>query len=214
MKRGKFIVIDGGEGAGKSTLLKFLKDEVLAGQKVIFSREPGGTPVSEIIRSTVLSPDLKNSTAKTQLLLFWAARAQHVDELIEPTLKKGVHVIVDRFDSSSYAYQLYAQGHMNLKDLFFELRKKVLGKTVPNLYVFLEVSPEVGLARVALRSKETSEKKNHFDDKHVDFHRKLTGGFKKFLKDHRHAIINAEQPLEKVKTDLKKVILGELGESA
>jgi dTMP kinase len=210
MKRGKFIVIDGGEGAGKSTLLRYLKDEILAGQKVIFSREPGGTLISELIRNVILSPDLKNSTAKTQLLLFWAARAQHIEELIEPSLAKGINVIVDRFDSSSYAYQLYAQGHTELKDLFFELRDKVLGKTVPDLYVFLEVSPEVGLARVTLRSAETTEKNNHFDDKHIDFHRKLTGGFKEFLKDHKHKIINAEQPLEKVKADLKKVILDEL----
>lgn len=211
MKRGKFIVIDGGEGAGKSTLLKYLKDEVLAAKKVIFSREPGGTLVSEAIRNTILSSDLKKSTAKTQLLLFWAARAQHVEELIAPSLEKGINVIVDRFDSSSYAYQIYAQDHKDLQNLFFELRDEVLGRTVPDTYVFLEVTPEVGLARVTQRVKETGEQKNYFDEKKISFHRKLTEGYKEFFSRFKHKIVNAEQPLEKVKADLKQVVLGELG---
>lgn len=207
MKRGKFIVIDGGEGAGKSTLLKYLQEEVIKGKKVVYSREPGGTLIGEEIRRVTLSPELKNSTAKTQLLLFWAARAQHIEELIEPSLKKGINVIVDRFDSSSYAYQLVAKGHTDLTDLFYELRREILGNTVPDLYVYLQVTPEVGLERVAKRARESSEKKNHFDEQKIGFHRKLVLGFKEFLSEHPSKIINAEQPLEKVKAELKEVIL-------
>jgi dTMP kinase len=209
MKRGKFIVVDGGEGSGKSTLLEGLKAIFPQSDQpggFVYTREPGGTPIAEKIRSLILSEDLKTADGYTQFALFWAARADHIRARVKPMLDKGVNVICDRFDSSSYAYQIYAQGASRLEDLFFKMREVYLGDTVPDLYVYLRVSPEVGLARVASRNVASKEEANHFDERKVEFHHKLTEGFLKFLPRYNHRVINAEQPLDVVKAEFRKVV--------
>src|ERR1044072_1925263 len=112
--RGKFIVIDGNEGAGKTTLLKVAAD--IYGDNILLTREIGGSPFAEEIRRQMFSTENGNQAdARTQFNLAWAARADHFKNVIRPALDKGVNVISDRFDSSTWAYQLYAQDARDLE---------------------------------------------------------------------------------------------------
>lgn len=201
MNRGKFIVLDGGEGSGKSTQIKHLK-EIYSDGSIIFSREPGGSPFAEKIRSVILSDDAKDADANTQFGLFWAARADHMKNTIIPALEKGVHVVCDRFDSSSYAYQIHGQENSHLKELFFEMRKVYLGKYVPDLYVFLDVDPKVGCER---RHNQKGSV-NHFDDRNMAFHERIREGFKEFFAKVNHKTIDSNCKLEDMTKEVENTI--------
>jgi dTMP kinase len=111
-KKGKFIVLDSGEGAGKTLQLK--RAEEFFGDKILVTREPGGSKYAEQIRELILhSIYASQADAKTLFALFWAARADHLDKTIRPALLAGKTVLTDRFDSSTYAYQIIAQGQPN-----------------------------------------------------------------------------------------------------
>src|SRR5579864_4280814 len=106
MEKGKFIVLEGGEGAGKSTQLRVIKE--ILGDDIVITREPGGSPYAEEIRNVILkSTNAGQADAKTHFALFWAARADHMKNTVLPALNAGKHVISDRFDSSTFAYQIY-----------------------------------------------------------------------------------------------------------
>lgn len=205
MKRGKFVVIDGCEGAGKTTLIKALAERFPAG-KVLITHEPGGTEFADKIRALVLSSEAKEAGAETQFGLMWAARAEHLKNKIIPALKKGINVVSDRFDSSTFAYQIYGQEAKHLEKLFWRTREVFLQKRKPDLYIFLDVKPEVGLGRVAGR-KET---KTHFDERALDFHRRVRAGFLKFLKHIPYKIIDANQPLKMARDNFFRIIRVEL----
>src|SRR3989344_3428467 len=200
-RRGKFIVIDGCEGAGKTTLIKALAKEFSA-KKILLTHEPGGTELADKIRTLVLSKEAKDAGAETQFGLMWAARAEHLKKKIIPALAKGVNVISDRFDSSTFAYQIYGQEAKHLEKLFWQTREVFLRERKPDLYIFLDVEPEVGLERVAGR-KET---KTHFDEQKLDFHKRVHVGFLEFLKHVPHKMIDANQPIESVKADFLKCV--------
>src|SRR5690242_17210385 len=105
--RGKFVVVDGGEGAGKSTVVKRVVEHCQAhGRDIIATREPGGSPFAEKIRELILSPDAKAADAEVMFGLFWAARRSHLVETVFPALEEGTSVLCDRFDSSTWAYQI------------------------------------------------------------------------------------------------------------
>lgn len=196
-RKSKFIVVDGCEGAGKTTMVKKLADFLSAGVFKI-THEPGGTAYGEEIRQLILySPHAKTSSAETQFGLHWAQRADHLKNFIIPTLNQGVNVISDRFDSSTYAYQIYGQEAKYLKQLFFEVRKVYLRECKPDLYVFFDVLPEEGLKRVALRKEQTT----HFDERRIEFHVRVREGFLEFLKTVPHVIIDANQSVEVVERD-------------
>src|SRR3989338_3519116 len=158
--KGKFIVIDGGEGSGKTTILKWFA-ETPVGKKFLITHEPGGTDFADKIRTLVLSKEAARAPAETQFGLMWAARAEHLKHKIIPALKKGVNVISDRFDSSTFAYQIYGQEAKHLEKIFWQTREVFLRERKPDLYIFLDVEPEVGLERVAKRK----EKQTHFDER-------------------------------------------------
>jgi dTMP kinase len=205
-KKSPFIVIDGGEGSGKSTLLAALKEKY---PKALFTREPGGSLYGEEIRNLLLySKEAMNAPAVTKLLLFYAARADHMKNRISLALAEGKMVITDRFDASSYAYQIFGEDKSELEKLFFVLRKEIVMQCRPTAYIFLDVDPEVGLSRKNSQEKEGKEKLNYFDRASLDFHNKIRNGYKKFFKkiDEKSYIINANQPLEVVKKELFKVI--------
>ncbi len=202
MKKGKFIVIDGGEGAGKSTQVKKIKKHF--GDRVLITREPGGSPYAEEIRSIILnSPHAKQADAKTHFALFWAGRADHIKNTILPALEKGIHVICDRFDSSTYAYQIYGQEHVELEDIFFTVRSFYLGKCVPDLYIFMNVDIEEGLKR---KRQNQAEDMNHFDDREVAFHGRMRKGFEKFYTKVPHKLLDANKSFEEVTKDLITMI--------
>ena len=191
----KLIAVLGGEGSGKSTQLHLLRKKYSEGQLVL-TREPGGSVFGEKIRALALSPDAKGASAHTQFGLMWAARHDHMEQLILPALNEGKHVITDRFDCCSYAYQVFAQGGTDLKDLFWQVREVFLKNRKPDLYIFLDVEPEVGLTRVAKR--KGSEVPNHFDQQKLDFHQRIRVGYQDFLSRVPHVVIDANRSQEEV----------------
>lgn len=148
--RGRFITFEGGEGAGKSSNVQltaaFLRER---GVEVVVTREPGGTPLAEDIRNLLLAPRDEVMQADTELLLMFAARAQHVGALIRPALARGAWVLSDRFVDASYAYQGGGRG-LSMSRIA-ELEKLVLAELRPDLTLLFDVPVEVGLARAGKR---------------------------------------------------------------
>jgi dTMP kinase len=172
---GHFITLEGGEGSGKTTLLyqlaAFLSQR---GYEVITTREPGGTHLGETIRDWLLHQDPQFSIGyQAELLLFLAARAQHIEEKILPALDSGKIVICDRFNDSTIAYQGGARGlGVNYVK---KLCKLICGAVVPQLTLFLNVSPEIGLARSRSVHKEhaSSGQLDRIESETLAFHRKI-----------------------------------------
>ena len=206
MKKGKFIVIDSGEGAGKTTQIKRLKD--LYGDLVVLTREPGGSPYAEEIRNIILnSGNAGQADAKTMFALYWAARADHIKNTVIPALEKGKIVICDRFDSSTFAYQIVAQEGRELEKFFWQIRDLFLGDTKPDLYIYFDIDPKIGLGR---KNGQGADERNHFEDRQIKFHNDLRKGFKEFIKHVPHKIINAEKPIDEVWNDFKTIVEEEI----
>ena len=204
--RPKFIVIEGGEGSGKSSMLMRLKDKL--GDRILTTREPGGTPYAEVIReATIKNPLAKTAPAETTLCLMFASRYDNAANMIGPSLDKGTPVITDRFDASSYAYQVHAQSKGKLGKLFWSLRDKLTIK--PDLYIFFDVDPKEGVRRANSRNQSLLQGKqyDHFDDREIDFHKNVRNGYLKFFNMVPHKIIDANQTIEKVEEDFTKLIL-------
>ena len=197
-KSGKFIILEGGEGAGKSSQLKDLKE--IYGDRIIVTREPGGTPYAEEIRHVILkSEHAGQADAKTHFALFWAGRADYLKNKIIPALEAGIHVISDRFDSSTSAYQIYGQEAKELEEFFWQMRDFYLNDIKPDVYIYLDVSAEEGLKRKSLGSQDEI---NHFDQRQVDFHNRMRNGFVESFKKVPSIIVNANPSKEEVKRAL------------
>lgn len=196
-KRGKFIVLEGGEGAGKSTQLTKLKE--IYGDDLVVTREPGGSPYAEEIRHVILkSEHAGQANAKTHFGLFWAGRADHIKNTIMPALKAGKIVVCDRFDSSTFAYQIFGQQATELKDMFFTFRDFFLEGCEPDLYIYMDVDIEKGLAR----RSDDKEQINHFDERELDFHKRMREGYQEFLNKVPSVIIDANPPFDEVQKAL------------
>jgi dTMP kinase len=153
---GRFIALEGGEGAGKSTQAGLLADALRArGLSVVLTREPGGTPGAEAIRSLLLHPPHEGWGAQAEALLFAAARADHVEKLIRPALAEGKWVICDRFIDSTRAYQGGGGGLSD--DDILALHRVGSGSLLPDLTILLEVSPNVAQARLQARDGDASD---------------------------------------------------------
>lgn len=189
MKKGLFIVVDGGEGSGKSSLLKQVQDLF---PDAIFTREPGGSPFSEEIRSLILGDSASMADEKTLFNLFWASRAEHIEKTIRPALEAGKMVISDRFDSTTYAYQIVGKGCTELESLFWELRKVILGDSIPDLYVFLDIDPVIGRER----KKKGNASWNHLDLRAAQFYEQVREGFATFGGRVPSLHLDASQPKE------------------
>lgn len=201
----KFIVIEGGEGSGKSSMLMKLKEKL--GDKIVTTREPGGSPYAEAIREVAKNnPLAKTAPTETTLCLMFAARYDNLANMIIPTMEKGISIIADRFDASSYAYQIYSQSGGGLEGLFWKLRQRMSLK--PDLYIFFDVKPGVGIKRASSRNQSLlkDKKYDHFDDREMEFHKKVRAGYLKFFKHVPHKIIDANQPIDKVFQDFEKVV--------
>lgn len=181
-KRGMFFAIEGGEGAGKTRTIEYLKEHLPA-DKFIFTREPGGTAKAERIREIFISKGHDEPLdVLTELLLVNAARRQHIVQLIRPALSAGIHVVCDRFDASTYAYQIGARGKENLMGIFNMLHTEVCGTTTPHFTIFLDVPPTVGMGRVKERAREKGESISRFDEELLPFHEKIRESIKKYLR--------------------------------
>jgi dTMP kinase len=171
-KRGFFVTLEGGEGAGKSTLALGLKNKFeKAGHPVVITREPGGTPKGEEIRKILLAGIVQRLGPMAEMLLFASARDEHLKQIIRPALEKHQVVICDRFSDSTRAYQGYVGGVE--RSLVERLDKVVVDHTQPDMTFILDISPEVGLARVKLRAGRT----DRFESETLNFHRKLRAAF-------------------------------------
>jgi dTMP kinase len=201
-KAGKLIVIDGGEGSGTTSAVAYLAKQL--GNRIVCTREPGGSTRAEEIRNLVLSGKMKDASPREMFNLFWEAREDHVEQTVRPVLKKGRHVITDRFDSSTWAYQIFAQGGDNLRDLFWERRKKILTGILPVFYILLDVDPEIGLTRAKNRGGDLT----HFDRRKLDFHERVREGFLEFMNYVPHTIVNAAQPKEDVEAQVLDIVNG------
>jgi len=193
---------DGGDGSGTTTVSKEMVKRF--GWDAIYTREPGGSPYAEEIRNLVLSDNAKRSDAETQFALFWAARRDHLKHTIIPALNDGKMVICDRFDSSTYAYQIKAQGNVQLLDLFWKIREQFVSEFVPDMYILLDIDPEIGIAR----AKGRGEVLNHFDKRKIEFHKKVNMGLREFIeqKAEHGTVVDASQPLEVVQDKVADII--------
>ena len=174
--RGKFITFEGPEGGGKSTHVRELAEQLRAeGKTVLITREPGGTPLAEKIRGLLREELDDPPVARSEVLLFLAARAQVVSQVIRPALARGEWVICDRFSDSTFAYQGYGRGiDVGLLKNFNDFATEGL---VPDLTILLDVPPEVSSRRLAERQMATATAADRIEQAGAMFHRRLREGF-------------------------------------
>ena len=192
--KGKMLVIDASEGAGKTTQLKLLEDKLLeAGIAYVATREPGGTPLAEQIRDVILEPREEVMAHSAELLLVFAARAQHLERVIYPAINEGKFVICDRFTSSTYAYQGRARGLP--RNTITQLEKLIQHDFRPDLTLVLDVDPEVGMERVGERPE-----KNRMEVEEMKFYQDVRYDFQLQAKrwPDRYCLIDASRPKEEV----------------
>ena len=193
VRQPRLVTLEGGEGAGKSTVLAALRDTLsAAGHDVVCTREPGGTPLAEQIRDLLLDPRHEPPAQETELLLMFAARAQHVRETVLPALARGAWVLSDRFTDASYAYQGGARGG----DVQFiaELERRVVG-IEPGLTLLLDVPVQVGLSRMRGRGEA-----DRIESEREDFFERVRTAYLGRAQAHqeRFRLIDASQALEVV----------------
>ena len=167
-----FITFEGGEGSGKSSALqKIIMEFEKKNIPFILTREPGGTPIGEDIRSILLSSNNKVMDIRTEALLFAASRREHLKEKIWPSLEKGINVLCDRYLDSSLAYQGKAR-ELGIDEVL-NLNNFATENTMPDLTFFFDISPEDGLKRIASNQREI----NRLDKETIDFHHRVYEGY-------------------------------------
>jgi dTMP kinase len=202
VKRGLFITIEGGEGVGKSTNIEFIKTTLEAkGIQCIVTREPGGTPLAEEIREVLIKNRDEQVATETELLLMFAARAQHLNQKILPALEAGIWVISDRFTDATYAYQSGGRGVPSEKVALLE--NFVQGDVRPDLTLLLDAPIEVGMTRAKNRGKL-----DRFEEEASEFFNKVRNNYLSRAKaePNRFKIIDATQSLVQVQADISKVL--------
>ena len=200
--RGRFITIEGGEGAGKSTAQTFLAEKLAArGISVLQTREPGGTPLAEAIRRNLLSVDEEAPVEMTELLLVFAARAQHLTKLIEPALERGQWVLCDRFTDATYAYQ--GAGRSLSAELIGKLETLVQGDRHPDTVILLDMPPQIGLARARARGAL-----DRFAQEEQAFFERVRQGYleRAAAFPDRYVVVDATQELNEVQRSLEAVM--------
>lgn len=206
---GFFVTFEGGEGSGKSTQIRKLAQRLeAAGRDLVITREPGGTPEAEAIRSLLVSGDVTRWTAKSEALLNYAAREEHLEQVIRPALSRGATVLCDRFMDSTRAYQGSAGGcDMGFIDA---LEKAIVGPTRPQLTLIFDIDPALGLARARDRGDAVAE--DRYERKGLDFHRKLRQGFLDILRSDpkRCRMVDAAQSIDEVAESVWSIVSREL----
>ena len=199
-----FITFEGPDGAGKSTIIKLVHKKLLQdGFNIVLTREPGGTPIAEKIRDIILDNSNQALDARTEALLYAASRRQHLVEKIWPALKEGKIVLCDRFLDSSLAYQ---GGGRNLGvENVLNINLFATENTYPDLTLFFDVSPEIGLARVSKDKKRVADR---LDNENENFHDKVYKTFKEIIKKNKNRIvvIDASKSIDEVVETTYKII--------
>jgi dTMP kinase len=200
--RGKFITIEGTEGVGKTTNIDFIQ-QWMDGKKLTYgsTREPGGTPLAEQLRELLLAPREESVCNTAELLMVFAARAQHLNQVIEPMLGEGAWVLCDRFTDATYAYQ-GAGRHMR-DDLIRDLELIVQGSLQPDLTIILDIPVQIGLARASERSAP-----DRFEQEQLEFFERIRNRYLQIAEDNpqRCVVIDASLNLEGVQAQITEAL--------
>ena len=199
-----FITLEGGEGSGKTTVLAKLAEKLAAaGFDVVTTREPGGIEIAEKIREVILDRSHTAMDARTEALLYAAARRQHLVERVLPALQQGKIVLCDRFVDSSLAYQGHARG-LGMEDVL-AINEFAIEGYMPDVTLYFDVNPKTGLARINL---DQGREFNRLDEESLAFHYKVREGYLLLLGRYpeRIQLINAENELDEVAGDAFDVL--------
>ena len=202
MSRGLFISFEGTDGSGKTTQYRLFAEYLVSlGYEVVTTREPGGTPISEKIRGIILDPENTEMDDMTEALLFAAGRAQHVAQLIRPSVEAGKIVLCDRFMDSSIAYQGYARG---LGDCVRIINEYAVAGMQPDLTFLLDLPPQAGRARNVKAGKA-----DRLEKQAMEFHSKVYEGYKKLAEIYpdRFIVIDAAGSIEEVQARIRREFL-------
>ena len=205
---GLFITFEGVEGAGKTTALSYIHNQLTeAGYQVIRTREPGGIEIAEKIRDVILNPEHTAMEARTEALLYAAARRQHLVERVLPALEEGKIVLCDRFIDSSLAYQGYARG-LGIDEVY-EMNRLAIGDAMPDLTILFRIDPVEGLKRIAANK---DREQNRLDLEKIDFHQKVFDAYEQLIDRFPNRIqpIDASQPVEAVQNECLNLIKNQL----
>lgn len=208
MEKGIFITLEGPEGAGKTTIISMLTEELeKLGHKVLQTREPGGIEISEKIRSVILDKSHTSMDPRTEALLYAAARRQHLVEKVEPALMSGKVVLCDRFIDSSLAYQGHARG-LGMDEVF-SINQFAIGERMPDLTIYFDIEPEVGLNRI---NQHQNREVNRLDLEDLQFHYKVREGYELLLTRFPNRIkrVDASKEVEEVLSIAKNYILSKM----
>ena len=197
MNKPLFITFEGPDGSGKTTQIEKLKNYLeKEGYEVVMTREPGGTPISEKIRTIILDPENQEESPVTESLLYAASRAQHVAEKIRPALESGKMVLCDRFMDSSVAYQAYARG---LGEDVITINLYAIQGCSPDITFFLDLDPEVGQRRQIERGKL-----DRLEQEGLAFQKKVYEGYQELIKKfpERFKVVDANRDPESIHEDI------------
>ena len=200
---GKFITFEGPEGSGKTSVIKAVKEYLSnEGYDILTTREPGGIKIAEKIRDIILDKENTEMNAHTEALLFAASRSQHFNEKIIPALQEGKIIFCDRFIDSSLAYQGHARG-LGIDEVY-QINRFAIGDHMPDLTIFIDVPPEVGLNRVFSNIRKI----DRLDLETIEFHQKVYQGYKILAKKfvNRFVVVDGTNPVETVIEDTIQII--------
>ncbi|MGI2329706.1 dTMP kinase [Planococcus sp. YIM B11945] len=203
-KSGYFISIEGPEGAGKSTVIEEVMKKLTEKQiEAVLTREPGGIEIAEKIREVILDKAHTAMDARTEALLYAAARRQHLVEKVEPALLQGKVVLCDRFIDSSLAYQGFARG-LGVDEVL-AINQFAIQDTMPDLTLLFDIEPEIGLQRISANS---GREQNRLDMEKLSFHQKVYEGYEEVAKRYPDRIVkvDASQTVDRVLADALAII--------
>ncbi len=206
MTRGKFITFEGPDGSGKTTQIQLLFDYLSKkGFDCLLTREPGGTKVGEIMRDILKDTSLNSILSiETEVLLLQTARAQHVHELIKPSVEMGKIVLCDRYADSSVAYQGAGRGVGEKK--IEDLNSFSTGNFQPDITFLLDVHPEHVFNRIDKRNG--CEQRDRWEEQNIEFHRRVRNSFLNLAKKHskRYTVINADRSIDVISADIQHIV--------
>lgn len=202
---GLFITLEGGEGSGKTTIAnEVIKKLANHGVEGIHTREPGGSVIAEKIREVILNPLHTEMDARTEALLYAAARRQHLVEKIKPAIAAGKIVLCERFIDSSIVYQGYARG-IGTKEVY-AINEFAIDGYLPDLTIFLDITPELGLKRIAA---DQNRELDRLDLEGMEFHKMVYEGYMEQVKSHpeRIKVVDATKSIDTVIEEIYQLIL-------
>jgi dTMP kinase len=206
LNKGFFLTFEGGEGSGKSTQAKILYNTLLENNfDVILTREPGGSPLAELIRDILVKSNNINIEPVSEMFLFAAARFDHLHKIINPALKKNKIVICDRYIDSTIAYQGYA-GNVSL-EIIEKINSICIGSSYPNLTLIFDIDPIVGLKR----SFRENNNETRFEERNNNFHNKIRDAFLEIANHNsRCSIIDASRDINVISKEIYKIFIDKL----